>query len=413
MKKAVCILLISSLLFTSGCWDYSDYETLTLVSAMGFDMEENSNEITVTIQYTLPMKAGMQQQGSGGQQTPVSGALAAEGTVVSDALEKIQRALGKRLFYGYLDLFVLGRTAAENIASDIIGFADRTPNVRTTAYVAVTEGKAQDVLTTMDPNITITSGRNIHDLITESVNAGIAFPVSLADFSEIMAISGSEPVMPVVSAVFKEKNTVLSEDPEKDQPVKFIRQKEGYHTITGVAAFSSDRLTGFLDAKESTGLGWIKNKSLHTYESVELSSENNTLYILVFYITNAKSDIKAEISDGSPVIKISTQVQAELRKYVPVLPYETLSPDVIALMEEKVAESVRAEISAAVYKAQKELKTDIFGFGFALFRSSPGLWHSQFENKWRDIFPDVQIDINVKARITDTGTSLKKLPMGK
>jgi spore germination protein KC len=78
-------------------------------------------------------------------------------------------------------------------------------------------------------------------------------------------------------------------------------------------------------------------------------------------------------------------------------------------MEAKLADNVRSEIKAALKKGQKELKTDIFGFGFALYRKYPRLWHKEYEKKWQDLFPDVTINIDVRAKILNTGTGIKKI----
>lgn len=78
-------------------------------------------------------------------------------------------------------------------------------------------------------------------------------------------------------------------------------------------------------------------------------------------------------------------------------------------MENGLAENVKAEINAAIKKAQKELKSDIFSFGFNFYRDNPKLWHSEYEKKWKQLFPNLQVNVNVTAKITDTGTSINKL----
>ena len=78
-------------------------------------------------------------------------------------------------------------------------------------------------------------------------------------------------------------------------------------------------------------------------------------------------------------------------------------------MEEKLSESIRSDIEAALKKGQKDLESDIFGFGFALFRKDWKLWRTEYEKNWDKIFPDVPVTINVQAKITNTGTNNRRM----
>jgi len=411
IKTAFIFLLILSLLFLAGCWDYNDYSDLTLVSALGVDLDDTSNEITVTVQYYIPGGGGgnTQEKKSGAKNLPSSGALKAKGVTIADALSTIQQARRKKLFYEYMNVFVVGETAAKNIMADVLGFCDRTPNVRMTSYMTITGVKAEDVLTTMDPNTSVTIGRNIYDTIDQSNHAGSAFPVTIEDFAEKLTISGIEPVAPQVTVkVDSSQNDSSSESTEDNEPVKISTLKEGYQIINGIAAFQGDKLIGWLNVKESTGLGWITNKNMTPYENVSTSSDNDTKSTLVFSVVKSKSKIAVTLDNGNPVFTVNTYMEADLLKYADNTDFASLTPDAVDLMEKQLGENVQSEIKAAIEKGQKDLKTDIFGFGFALYRDNPSIWNSQYENEWQDLFPDIQINVNVNAKVINTGTSIKK-----
>lgn len=413
LRSVLAFLLILNMLFLTGCWDYKDYDNLALAAAMGIDMDEETNEITVTVQYYIPGGGGGNAGGQGrkgtGQNMPNSGAMTAKGATITEAVSKIQEARRKELFYSYMEVIVLGESAAKTITKQVVQFFDRTPNIRSSVYIAFTKGKAEDVLSTLDPNISVTPARAIHEMIDQATKSGSSFPVTIEDFAEKLAISGVEPAAPEVTvAITEQGSNPSSETASEEGPVKFSKMSDGYQEIDGTAAFQGDQLVGWLDQTESTGLGYILNKSMTPYEDVETTSESDLKTTLIFSIVKAKSKIKATLQDGSPVITVSTSLQADLKKYADNIEADSLTPDVLSLMESQLAEHVKFEMEAAIEKGQKEFKTDIFGFGFEFYRQYPSLWHNQYEVAWQELFPTIQVNVSVKAKIINTGTNVKK-----
>lgn len=407
IRIVVLSILIISLLFLTGCWDYNDYENLSLVSGVGIDMDETSNQITVTVLYYIPA----QTNAGNGKKIQPFGVVKAAGTTISDALAAIQQTMGKKLFYGYLDAQVIGQTAAKKIMKQIVLFNDCTPNIRTTAYLAIAQGKAEDVLCTFDPNIiSEPTAKNIYNLINLSINSGSAFPVSIADFIQNQAIDGIEPVVPRVTAKLTEnsKDSGSSENIQNNEPTVISKLKNGFVKIDGMAAFNDAKLIGWLDVKECTGLGYITNKNIATYENVKTSFSNEISKTLIFSVSKTKSKIKAQLENNKPAITVNTYVEAGLRKYDDNKSFDTLTPEAVAIMEKELAKNVSFKMNAAITKAQKNLKSDIFGFGFAFYRSNPKLYHSQYENKWQNVFPNIKVHVNVSAKIINTGSSVKK-----
>ncbi|MPM05330.1 Spore germination protein B3 [bioreactor metagenome] len=405
-------LLIIFLLPLTGCWDYHDFDDLTLVSAMGFDMEEGTNEITVTVQYYIPGAGNVNGSGGGLSKLPMAGgAVKATGKTIADAILKIQESRRKTLFYGYLNVIVLGENAAKNITKEVIGFADRTPSVRATAYLAVAEGKAEDVLCTADPGIATSVGKNIYELIDCANQSGAAYPVSIEDFAEKVATTGTQPVAPRVTVFITKQleNENPDESKEDEKPVKVISMNEGYQIVDGMAAFMDFKLVGWLNAKESTGLSWITDHKLKIYESVNMepSSDVDIRNVIIFNIKNSKSKIKVKIEDDKPKITVSTEIEADMRKYYPGGD-EKLTSDALSNLEKKLADNVASEIMETIKKSQKDLDSDVCNFGFAFYRKYPKLWHEKYEKDWKDIYSEVPINVEVTAKIQNTGSTIIK-----
>lgn len=416
-NKVLSILIATSLVLLTGCFDYNEYENLALVSAIGIDTDNTNSQVTVTVEYLEP------SSGSSSSKAATSSVVVkATGLAIADALTKIQEATGKKIFYGYLDEFVIGENAAKKMMKDILGYANRAPTIRTSAYLVITKETAEKVLSTINPNVTHPTGQNIHNLIEQSLNSGSAFPVRLQDFVEKMAISGQEPVAPMISiesAASPSTSSSTSTDASSDTyekmtdrgSIKLGELKKGYENIDGIAAFQNSELVGWLAGRECTGLGWITGHKITPYEIVKTSSESNAQNTLIFRIENSKCNVKVNYDNGRPVANINASVEAELRKYSSNLNPELMAPATVSLLEKKLADNVGIDINAALKKGQKELKTDIFGIGFDFYRQYPALWHSRYEKKWKDIFPTLQINVNVTAKLTNTGTSIKKFSL--
>lgn len=409
LKKVILIALILSLFLTTGC-DYIDYEDLTLISAIGIDFDETTDQVTVTVQYMATSTAGSSQEsGSGSKTKPSPLVIRASGLNISDALSKIQQATGNKLFYSYMEAVVIGENAAKFILMDTLQFAERTPHIRTTASLVITTGKAEKVLSTYDERISAPAGKNIRSLVKQSLRTGTAFPVSIQDFIEKLVITGRQPVAPLITVEYMDDSQDKSSSGNTDDqgPVIYGQLRKGYYKVNGIAVFQGEKFIGCLDAKESTGLGYILNKNLKPYEYVTYA-EDDTKNTLIFQVVKSKSNISVRIDDDKPVFTINTHLEAFLMKDINNNDLTLLTPEVIDMLNKELANSVHSEIDSAIQKGQKEYATDIFDFGFDFYRKDPALWKIQFKDNWKDIFPDIQIDVDVTAKVINTGSSIKE-----
>jgi hypothetical protein len=60
-------------------------------------------------------------------------------------------------------------------------------------------------------------------------------------------------------------------------------------------------------------------------------------------------------------------------------------------------------VLAAVNKAQKTYKTDVFGFGFKLSIQHSKEWEAKYKDVWKDIFSDVPVNVDVQTKIINSG----------
>lgn len=424
-KTVLLFFIIATLLLFSGCWDYTGYEHLALLSSLGVDYDNTSRQVTVSIEYIITNSATQGNGGDGGGSKSNFETIKASGSTIAEALSEIQQTTRKRLFFSYLGVVVIGKDAATYIMTDILDFIDRTPEIRTSTYTVVTPGKAEDVLSTYNPNANEASGKIIHDMIDQAIDSGKAFPVTIQDIEEDIAVGGRNSVAPRVTIVHDGKSgsdssstgsnsssgsseSSSSNNMTGQEPYKYLEHQNGYQIIDGIAAFNGEKFVGWLEGDECVGLGLLLNKGVTTYENVQVSNADESKKTLVFKISRSNSKIKVQLNKGKPEITVNTYVEADLKKTADGYNQDVLTPDVIALMEQRLEGNVKSQINSAINKGQKELKTDIFCFGFEFYRQYSKQWHSSYEKKWDTIFPDIPVKINVTAKVIDTGTNIKK-----
>lgn len=391
----------------TGCWDYEEYEDMVQVYAIGIDFNNNTQDITLSLQYIPTTKGEQSGGGQGAGSTPNQIVHTATDKTFFGALTKLQEVIYKKLFYGYLKIIVIGEDAAKHGVLDLIEYLDRTPAYRNSAYILITAGRADTTISTVDAMIKATSSEELHNLVNLSKELGTAYPISIQEFASMLAIPGIEAIAPRIICVSNQNQPEAQGGVEGG--IKYDEIRPGDHRLAGVAAFKGDKFAGWLDDKEVLGLGLISGRNVLSYTVSKSSNQADTKDILYYRLWKSKGKIKVKIENGEPVFQVDVKVIADMRKYYSNKGSDFINPKVVQTMEKNLSASIRSDIQATIRKVQKELKTDIFGLGFALFREDSQLWREKYEKKWDKIFPTVPIQVNVDAKVRNTGTNIRRL----
>ncbi|MDD4802546.1 MAG: Ger(x)C family spore germination protein [Syntrophomonas sp.] len=407
MKKSIALLLmiLSLQIFAAGCWDYNEYENIAHVVGIGVDYNNATKEITSSQQQLITQsKQGSESPGSSSAGKSIVNA--ATDKSLYEALAKLQEVTAKRIFYGYLRVFIMGEESARHILKDQIELMNRTPLLRDTAYFVVCSGKAENILRTVDEDMSMASSQIIAGLLKNADASGAAFPVTIHDVAEMLAVSGWEATIPRVISTAPEQDP--SEAGGSGESIVFNKKFYGSLRISGMAAFKGEQLIGWLNEKETLGFGFITGKKISAYKVSLEPLGTDTGNMLYYNICASGSKIKVTLQDNKPAISVDIKAEADLRKYYSNQGANIIDPEEKKLIEKELSASIRSDIEAALQKAQTELKSDIFGFGFAFFREYPDLWKNQYEKIWEDIYPDLPVDVNVKVRVDNTGSNIRR-----
>lgn len=397
MKRKTLTLIISLALpffLASGCWNKVELDQRAIVAGFGLDKAREEGRLKVTVQVAKPgeIKAGAKSEGGAPSAVTV---FTGTGYTFFDGLRNLAMVTGKKLFLSEAKILVVG----EELARDDIGKAtdlyERDAEPSTRNYLLIAKGEAEEVLET-EMGLEKIWAYGIGNTVKAMSAHGKAPAIEIADFLEAVESKTTAPVATAVQLVSKgeEKGEIKAEE-DKARPPKEIK-------VSGTAVFRNYKLTGWLDERETRGLLWVTGKIKSGIIVVPAPGDDRRL--VAFEIIRAKADIKPEMKDGNLTITVEVEEEGNLGEEQPDSVDVTV-PGVLRELEKRKKEAIENEILAAVSRA-RELNADIFGFGEAVHRKYPGEW-KQLEANWDEIYPTLEVNLAVDARIRRTGKITK------
>ncbi|HEX3048398.1 MAG TPA: Ger(x)C family spore germination protein [Bacillota bacterium] len=430
------ILFLITFLLLSGCWDYTEYEDMTLLTALGFDQGQNG-QITLTSLYT-PITGTQGGGPSGGQEA--SGDATSKVVVnqvssstISCAIDNLQQLVPKQIFLGNIGLIVIGSQITSEDMRKIISFLDTTQYIRPSTLVAVSQGKAGDFLsiqTNVGPN-----PLRIAELISNTTRSGAGIPITILQLMQALDREGFEPMLPMGEAEAQPEKSEANQsegngsnqgtsssgssktnNDKTEQPAPglkpvlgLIKPKLGNHKISGLAVFKGYQMLGQLDEMETRGVVWLTNQKFNGHVCVNIQDTTDPSVKpkpISFRISDFRTQRKVMLTGGTPQVLLQVKISAILEefRYSP----KTLPPAFMKTIEKNLADSIKLTMKKSIAKAQS-LNSDIFGFGFDFRRQHLKVWQRTYRRQWDQIFPDLPVSIKVKIRILTTGTKIPSI----
>lgn len=385
------ILLAGMSLSLTGCWDSKELDKLAIVDAIGFDLDPQTKEHILTVQYIVPQQvkggskdmSGSSGGGSGGGGiSPAVQVEQCKGKFWVEALEDFSTKGSRGLFNQAIAVHVIGQEAAQQELYRFIEHLLRMPFVRTTSYLLFAEGKASDILSARSGMESV-PGIGLASTIKLSEEFSAYPPVKIIDFAKRMMSETTAPIMPIVGIL--QENTIDGKDVHKLY-------------IKGLAVFKDDKMVGELNSTESKGLLWVINKEKYGVVTTDLpDGEQITLDIV-----RSKCAIKPQMADGKITINLTVKEQARLAEYSG---QQNLNDVLIKQIEEAQAQAIKNEITAAINKSLA-LNADVFGFGEAVHREYKKDWPS-IASRWDEMYPNIEVNIQVTSTIIGIGDTQK------
>lgn len=293
-------------------------------------------------------------------------------------------------------MVVFGEDVAKDGIQNILDYFLRNYEYRTDFYFVIAKNStANEVLGILTP--------------IESV-PGFSMYISLKMSEEKWAAMKSIRIIELVNSIIADgDNPVLtgieiSQDEISPKSTDILKQSGEYKKLkyTGLGAFNKDKLVGWLDEDESKGYNYITDNVKNTIEYADYDSKVKITYEII----NAKSRTKVYFLENKPAIEVKIKTKCNI--VIVEGEFDVSAEENKQVLNELLASKVKLLCEKALNKAQKELKTDIFGFGEAIHRKYPKTWE-KLKDDWNDKFTDLPVNITVEAETKQLGQITKPL----
>ncbi|MDD9268481.1 Ger(x)C family spore germination protein [Paenibacillus sp. GCM10023248] len=375
MKPFLLIVLLFSLLMTSGCWDRKEINDIAFISGAAGDLTEDG-EFIVSFQIALP---GASNKGKGDGKQEKFFVVSASGKNATEILQKLQKKSSRMLFTAHRSVIFIGERLAKYGVKDILDIFSHDPKNRLRTYIMVVKGgEGREILQTQYPFEQIPI-----EAIKEMEGMGSETAVTLRDF---FISASSEGINPVMGVIAKEK-----------LPKESNANKSNKLKLAGTAIFKDFKEVGILDEKQTEGLNWIRSKLKFCRITANLPGGQGDVGVL---LTHAKRKITSEVHGDKVKLHIELQGMGSLIENNSVL--DIRKREHIKLVQEAFEKTVKEFVMDAVTKIQTQYQTDSFGFGQIVRRNHPKDW-KRFKSNWDSKFQEVEVAIDVKITISDSG----------
>jgi spore germination protein KC len=385
-------ILLCSAFFPAGCWDRREPDLLGLVTVAAFDIDEQSGLFRVYAQVDNPLGGAQQKGGSGGgQERSAVWVAEAAGHTVYEAIINMEMNSTRRLFWSHVKAILFSEKLAREGIRPVLDFLDRERQIRLISQPFIVQGDLRRLMETEFP-MELEGGeamsKQSFSIMRET--STLSEVDSLLILFRHISTPGMEINMPRMIALAgggeNEKGPA-----GKPNPVK----------ISGIGVFHGDKLTGFLDEKETAGYNWLTG-NMHRHDLI-LQCPNSKDDYMTVEVFESSVQLTPEFKGGEVRFTASVTAGGRLQDFT--CPSFPLEQKFINSLNSRMATVIHNEIASSLEKA-RELETDIFGLGRIIYQTRPEEW-KRLGNNWQKIFPSVMIDIEVEAKVLRHGLVLQ------
>jgi Ger(x)C family germination protein len=371
-------LLVAAVLVT-GCWDRTEVNDIAIVLASGIDKEKDGYRVSILV--PLPGNMGGATGGGGGSGGNRPYTIDSEtGRTVREAYTKLQSRLSRRLFSGHRKVLLIGEEAAKDGLTEIMDIAGRVAENRLTSYIAVSKGKAYELL-----NAAPKLERFSTEALRELLKSDAAISIQVKDVALELSGEGQDTLLPYVEAVKTEGNNKPNEELQ----------------ISGYVYTSGGKMVGIAKGDAASGIRWLKKSFKPYLETVSVGESFASVTI-----RRGKSSIKPYLVDGSIHYKIKAQGEGTIIEASDSREYEETQN--VELLERQLEKKITNDISVVGDIIRKK-RSDIPGLGALLGRTYPSRWREEWGPDWSDAIGRIQLHVQVDVNVNRTGMFSKNV----
>jgi spore germination protein KC len=313
-----------------------------------------------------------------------------EGESIEGAINNLHIKTPRLIYQTHLRMVVFSEDIAKEGIKSILDYFMRSYEYRSDFYCVIAKGSpAKDVLSLLTPLESIPGVELFKLLELSAKETGLTNDIKLIGLINSITSEGTSPALNAVEIIRENINSVSTDA---------FKQSGSYDRLiyNGLGVLNSDKLVGWMTQEEGKGYNYIKNKIKASVEAVQCGKESEA----VCNILSARSKVNADVNEGKPSVDISITLN--------YIVSSTRGNIDLTKINQALENKIKKLCKTSLEKAQKELQTDIFGFGDAVHRRDAGYWKS-VKDKWSQEYVKMPVNISVKAEIKGIGEITKSL----
>ena len=395
MKILKILIVLVFSIFMTGCWQYIELNDIAIVTAVGIDKEGKEYHLSVQI-----VNAKKQTKDYSAAEESLVTVYDAKGKTLGEALNKISLESPFELYFGHIDMVVIGEATARLGIREYIDFLIRDRDVRKNySLVVAKEKKAFDVLQILTPLETLPTINLINIIKTAQETSGYTSYRSFEDVLNCLYAKGKHPVVSVVEIIGD-----VEEGKKGDNIYETIPKTRLIAKYVGV--FKGDKLVGFLKDKAALGLNILRKRVNNSVVSFPCNDQDDYGSVKM---DAPKVSFKTKLKNNQPSAEIKIEFTATLTDYNCAINLK--KSENIKKIEKMIDKEIKTIIEETMKETQKTYKTDVLGFGEYLYQNDYKNW-GKIEKKWDQLFSNMPYKIEVKSKINNTGSTTNPVRQG-
>lgn len=376
MKKIVILLI--SVLFVSGCYNYRELNELAIGSGLGLEFKDNEYHAYLQV---ININNFSTQTGSDKSNFNI---YEAKGKTIFEAIRNINTTLSKEIFLSHMKIVVLD----DSLFSDLEGVIDFLMNELEISLnvpiVATTTHNPKDILSIMPFNEEI-NGSEISNLVEiNSVKKGLALSVTAKDFFTNYFDKGISNTLSVISIEDEKNDENSSEELNKSSEFTKIN-------INELITFNKDKQL-LLNENHSLILNLIKNNIENNVISFSCGDKYFSVEVVKskFNMDKFKNN-KLHINGDFSVLMANYSCDYDLN--------ETKSLNKIKKI---ITKNLNDKITET-FNYSKEQEVDFLGVGKFIKKSNKG-YYQKYKHDWDKLgLKDINVDVDINVNLVKQG----------
>ncbi len=383
MKLWLILAAVVVFAFFSNDFGLVDIQKTAVILAAGVDKTENGYRLTAQI----AVPKGTDRTTGGTSSVEITG----EGKTVSECVSDIYADTGWVPKFVFCDLLLLGENVVKEDVLRVFGYFLRNEYMPDSCFVAVAEGKAEEMLSSTSA-IDDTSSLAITKLFSDAAEkSGRVMKNTLREFAIGYYGPSKSGYMPFIGASEQESNESSgssSGGSGSGGSSGGQQSPQKIYSAERTAIFSEGKMTALLSKEQTFAFNLLKGKVFSGMFPVGNGEESVTMVIL-----ENKGGVSLE-TNAAPKVKFNVELTIRLRDRSDAPTVKDVTSNIVAEELRNGAQTVVGEYLRSLFETSRESGCDLFFLNRRLYRKSV----TKYE-EWKDtLLSSVPAEYEIKIK---------------